>query len=277
MDKPSLEVARAAYARKIFDRFGVDNPALLGAFAKVPRERFVGPGPWRILDASGRRASASDDPRLVYADVLIALDEKRGINNGEPSAHAEWINALGPKAGERINHIGAGTGYYSAILAEMVGPEGSVEAFELDPALAARARKTLADWPNVAVRERSGAVAPLPEADAIYVSAGSSLPLAAWLDALLPGGRLLFPLTDAFGSGAMLLITRGEGRWPARFVSGAAFIGLVGGGDAASEAAVAAAFRSGDASAVRWLMRDGARGRQDWLRGDGWRLTKDPL
>jgi protein-L-isoaspartate(D-aspartate) O-methyltransferase len=219
--------------------------------------------------------SESDDPSLVYVDALIALDAVHSVNNGEPSAHAAWIAALGVKPGERVLHIGAGTGYYTAILAELVGPSGHVEAFEIDPALAARAREYLADRANVTLRERSGAAGALPLADAIYVNAGATSPLEVWLDALAPGGRLLFPLTGEGGAGGMLLVTRLKPPgWAARVVSSAAFIDMIGGRESKAAKAVRAAFRGGGAGEVRSLWRDDRRETQDWLRGEGWRLSR---
>jgi protein-L-isoaspartate(D-aspartate) O-methyltransferase len=175
-----------------------------------------------------------------------------------------------------VLHIGAGTGYYTAMLAELVGGNGRVEAIEIDPTLAVRALECLADRPNVRVSERSGAVGPLPESDAIYVNAGATAPLAVWLDALAPSGRLLFPLTDGSSGGGMLLVSRSpSGAWPARFVSGAAFIDLIGGRADREADAVLAAFRGGGAARVRSLWRDDRREAEDWLRGSGWRLSRE--
>jgi protein-L-isoaspartate(D-aspartate) O-methyltransferase len=277
MTKQEPSDARETFARNVTAHAGVGDGRLREAFATVPREKFLGPGPWRI--ARPRRAgyafSESDDPSLVYVDSLIALDPGRRVNNGKPSAHAAWIEALGLNLGERVVHIGAGTGYYTAILAELVGPSGHVEAFEIDPALAARARGCLADRANVALRERSGAAGALPRADAIYVNAGATAPLDLWLDALAPGGRLLFPLTDEDGVGGMLRVTRSKrGCWAARFVSGAAFIAMSGGRQSQAAHAVRAAFRSGGDDGVRSLWRDDRREASDWLRGDGWRLSR---
>ena len=266
---------RQAYARAVTAHAGGGDARLREAFAAVPRENFLGPGPWKIAHPrGGYAASEADDPNLVYVDALIALDAAHCVNNGRPSAHAAWIAALDPRPSERLLHIGAGTGYYNAILAELVGPGGRVHAFEIDPALAARARASLADRANVAVHECSGVSGPLPEADAIYVNAGVTAPVAVWLDALVPGGRLQFPLTDDGGHGGMLLVTREPGGWPARFVSGAAFIGMIGGREPEAAIAVRAAFRAGGADEVRSLWRDGRREPEDWLRGEGWRLSR---
>ena len=56
--------------------------------------------------------------------------------------------------------VGAGTGYFTAVLAELVGPSGRVCAFEIDEDLAATARTLLAEWPWVSVEARSGVLRP---------------------------------------------------------------------------------------------------------------------
>ena len=83
-----------------------------------------------------------------------------------PRPWALWIDALDLRDGERVVHIGCGLGYYSAILAEVVGADGHVTALEIDPALAARARRNLAHLPHVEVRETDGASCDLDPADA---------------------------------------------------------------------------------------------------------------
>ena len=99
---------------------GSANPRLIDAFAQVPREHFVGPGPWQVFVGDGYVATPSDDPRFLYQDVLIALAPERNINNGQPSLHARCLAVCAPTAGESVFHLGAGTGYYSAILAILV-------------------------------------------------------------------------------------------------------------------------------------------------------------
>ena len=188
---------RRTYAEKIRDLAGTHSAALTRAFAAVPRERFLGPRPWRLLHPGPKLGyQEAPDARLehIYDDVLVAIDPARHLNNGQPSAHAKWIEAAGPQPGQSVLHIGCGTGYYTAILAELVGPAGRVVAVEIDSGLAERARACLAPWPQVRVETGDGSRPQGPH-DVIYVNAGATHARREWLAALLPGGRLLLPLT----------------------------------------------------------------------------------
>lgn len=84
----SIKDARRWYAEELRFAAKVSSRALTDAFATVPRERFVGPGPWRVRSPLRMReywTTEDADPRHVYHDALIALDEAREINNGQPS------------------------------------------------------------------------------------------------------------------------------------------------------------------------------------------------
>ncbi|HEY8332409.1 MAG TPA: methyltransferase domain-containing protein [Tardiphaga sp.] len=245
------------------------------AFAAVPREPFVGPGPWFVMGNAVRYAETpNDDPVFIYQDVLVALDVSRGLNIGSPSAHAVWLAAVDVKAGETVVQVGTGTGYYSAILAELVGDEGRVHAYEIDEDLAARAADNLKNWPQVDVRATSGIADDLPKVDVVYVCAGITQPSWAWIDALRPGGRLLFPLQPERGLGGMLMITRPERglRWPARFVSRARFIPCEGRQDAGSSPSLIEAF-AGQWAGVRSFRIDEPQDDTCWFAGDGWWLS----
>ena len=61
--------------------------------ASVEREHYVGKGPWQIAVVAGYIPTISDDPRLLYQDVLVGLATDRGINNGQPSLHATFLDA----------------------------------------------------------------------------------------------------------------------------------------------------------------------------------------
>ena len=166
-----IEAARRAYAQQLVRDLGPGHERLLEAFAATPRERFLGAPPWPLL-RGGFTRQWSDDPRELYDDVLVGLDVELGINNGQPSLHARCLAACDPQPGETALHVGAGTGYYSAILAHLVGPRGRVIAYEIEAHLAERAAANLAPLPQVSVRATSGAEPPLPACDVIYVSAG---------------------------------------------------------------------------------------------------------
>ena len=87
---------------------------------------------------------------------------------------------------DHVVHVGAGTGYYSGILAEIVGRAGRVTAIEVDPILAARAKENLAAaWPQATVVAADGFLfQPDRPADAIVVNAGVTHFSRVWLDAL---------------------------------------------------------------------------------------------
>ena len=121
----------------------------------------------------------------------------------------------------------------------------------------------------------SGAAGALPAADVIYVNAGATAPMTAWLDALRPAGRLIFPLTPDAGVGGMLLVARREeGAYAAHFVSGAVFFPCAGAREAGEAARLAAAFAAGGAKEVRGLHRGTDPDASCWLAGEGWWLSR---
>ena len=63
-------------------------------------------------------------PTAAYHDVIIAYDEKRYLNNGQPSLWAFVFDKLNVVPGDRVLHLGCGMGYYTAVLAELAGPTG---------------------------------------------------------------------------------------------------------------------------------------------------------
>src|ERR1700722_7447658 len=255
----------------------VQNPRLEATFAAVPREDFAGPPPWRIGSGGFFGLISSDDPGRLYEDVLVAIDAERGINNGQPSLHARSIDALGLKEGETVLHIGAGAGYYTAILAEVAGPTGRVIAYEIASEIAARAAANLGPYPQVEVRARSAGDPP-PEPDDIYVSDAASHPVRAWLDALKARGRLVFPLQAARSGGAMLIVTRPERgeAWPARLLTQVVFIACEGAQNSEMGRRLDQAFRRGGQAGVRSLRFGSEPCETDWVRGDGWALSTEP-
>lgn len=117
---------RKRYAEEICAAANINSEPLLKAFADVPREDFVGQGPWTVLSrpAPGERqpqmADASD-PCDLYRDVAVYLDRSRTLTNGNPSTLAPWLDALNLSDGKSVFHLGCGTGYYTAIIGKLWG------------------------------------------------------------------------------------------------------------------------------------------------------------
>ncbi|HKT80300.1 MAG TPA: hypothetical protein VJP86_08770 [Vicinamibacterales bacterium] len=271
------EAIRRSYARTVAARAGTDDPRLIEAFATVERERFLGPGPWQVKAGNGYLTTTTTDPAVVYQDILIALAPEKNINNGEPSLHAKSLGAAAPRAGDVALHAGAGTGYYTAILAHLVGPHGTVHAYEIEPALAAKAAVNLRIYPNVVVHATSAIDDALPLANVIYVSAGVTHVPRQWLDALAGGGRLVVPITPNSGLGFMLLVTKhSSDRYAAEAFSTAAFIPCVGARDSEESRALEDALSRHDIGEIRSLKRGGAPDQTVWSAGKGWWLSTAP-
>ncbi len=254
-----LRAIRRAYADAVCRAGKCSDLRVRDAFAAVPREDFLGPGPWRIFKGPGKlEMTSSADPALVYTNDLFALAPERAINNGQPSLHAGSLGLLAIRPGERVLHIGAGTGYYTAMLSELVGEAGQVTALEIESDLAAQARGNLAGRRNVTVLERSGTVAPLPMSDVIYVNAGATHPVEAWLEALNDGGRLLFPLTAESNLGVALLVTRRGEHFAAHVAWPVGFVPCAGARDPAAAADLQRSWWAGDLPKVKSLRRGAA-------------------
>jgi protein-L-isoaspartate(D-aspartate) O-methyltransferase len=275
-----VEAARLSFAEELRFTAHIRSAAVGAAFATVPRERFVGVGPWRIRSPvafSEYWTTTDADPRAVYHDVLIALDASRQINNGQPSLWAFLLDQLDIVAGEQVLHLGCGTGYYTAVMAELVGPRGKITAIEIDASLAEKAHFALEPWPQVIVNNADGANFAFEPADLIVASAGATHPLMSWLHALKPGGRLLFPMT-ASRRGGMLLVTRAvEESFAARFVCQVGFIDFSGARDPATGRRLETALARDCGQAVQSLRRDHhLKSRTCWLHGEGWCLSSEP-
>jgi protein-L-isoaspartate(D-aspartate) O-methyltransferase len=266
----TIEDCRVFYSQEIRFAANLSTPGLVEAFARVQREHFLGPSPWLIGSAEARALSASgmvqmsylavEDPRDLYHNVVVSIDRLKDINNGQPGSLARWIDALALKPGERAFHLGCGVGYYTAIVAEVVGPSGSVVGLELDAALAARARENLAAYRNVAVHAGDGAGFDPGPCDAIFVNCGVTHPQNIWLERLIDAGRLVVPFTMAvnstLGQGIMTKIVRHPAGYTAEMVSPVAIFSGGNLRDHALEPLMAKALRTGGLLNVKSVRRD---------------------
>jgi len=266
----TLEDCRAFYSQEIRFTANLTTPGLVEAFARVLREKFLGPPPWLLGSAEARALSAAgmvqmsyvtvEDPRDLYHNVVVSLDRSKDINNGQPGSLARWIDALALKPGDRAFHLGCGVGYYTAIIAEVIGPDGSVVGLELDPVLAARAKENLSNYANVTAHAGDGAVFDPGPCDAILVNCGVTHPQTIWLERLRDGGRLVVPFTMAMnstlGQGIMTKIVRDCTAYSAEMVSPVAIFSGGNLRDPALEPLMAKALRNGGLLNLKSVRRD---------------------
>ena len=188
----------------------VHDPRVLAAMRKVPREEFV---------PQGLRS-------LAYADTPLDIGEGQTIS--QPFMVGYMTQALELKSTDRILEIGTGSGYQTAILAELAGEIYSVEILE---PLARRAEATLARLGYSKVRIRVGdgnlgwpEYAPF---DAIVVTCAPERIPPALVEQLRQGSRLVIPFGPESGplGGQELIVAskttaglREETRMPVRFV-----------------------------------------------------------
>jgi protein-L-isoaspartate(D-aspartate) O-methyltransferase len=289
-----LSIIRAAYAKQVLAAARImSNPRLEAALSAIRREDFLGAGPWPIRRLFGDYVTTPDaDPVYLYTDDLVGILPERKLNNGQPSLHAHLMHQASPGTGEHVVHIGTGTGYYTAILAHIVGPSGRLTGIEYEPELAARAKANFATCPNVDIVEGDGALVSFDRADVIYVNAGCTRPAETWLDRLADGGRLILPMTSDqdFGAknqgfaakslaqveraGAVFRIERRGGDYLAYWISGVAIFPCAGNRDEVSEHALAGAFAKGGWRNVTRLYRNQEIPEERcWVSGAGWCLA----
>ena len=166
-----------AMVRTQIEARGVRDPRVLAAFRDVPRQRFVPPE---------YRARAFEDGPLPIG---------HGQTISQPYVVASMTEQLALEPGDRVLEIGTGSGYQAAILARLAA---RVYTIEIIPALAARAKETLAEVgaANVEVFTGDGyrGLPDLAPFDAILVTAAPSEVPQPLLDQLAMGGRLVAPV-----------------------------------------------------------------------------------
>ncbi|MFO0660162.1 MAG: cobalamin-dependent protein [Polyangiaceae bacterium] len=158
--------------------------AIQRALMSVPRELFV------PLDEIA--ASVRDEP--------VALDETNMATVSAMHAYAMSFFALEIQPGDHVLDLGAGTGYGTALLDELVGPTGSVAGVEVDPALVDRASAILAHRPSARI-VTGNALDPRewptsPEGGFTKVTVGFAIDGIpdSWRDALPMGARVVAPV-----------------------------------------------------------------------------------
>jgi protein-L-isoaspartate(D-aspartate) O-methyltransferase len=160
------------------------------------------PGPVPDVQAAmasvDRRAFLPDDQQ-PFADEDRPLAIGLGQTCSQPSTVAAMLRLLDVPRGARVLDVGAGSGWTTALLAVLVGPQGSVLGVELEPELAERAAAAVAalgmPWARV-VPARPGVLGwPDPDGyDRILCSASPRTLPEALVGQLRDGGRLVMPV-----------------------------------------------------------------------------------
>ncbi len=191
-------------------RRGITDPRVLDAMRKIPRHLFV-------EEALRDRA---------YGDYPLPIGEGQTIS--QPYIVGIMTQLLGLSGCEKVLEIGTGSGYQTAVLAELTRRVCSVERI---PSLAIRARATLETmgYTNVWVRTADGTLGWPDEApfDRIMVSAASPSVPEPLFDQLAEGGRLVLPVGDAF-SQTLTVVERVGGQMRTTADSGCVFVKLIG-------------------------------------------------
>ncbi|HIE32035.1 MAG TPA: protein-L-isoaspartate(D-aspartate) O-methyltransferase [Methanosarcinales archaeon] len=175
---------RARLVDSLRRRIGVEHISeqVLQAISRVPRHLFV----------------RESDVACAYDDCPLSIGYGQTIS--APHMVAIMCTLLDVKIGMNILEIGAGSGYHSAVLAELVGPEGTVYSIERIPELIEFARRNLlnAGYHNVVVTTGDGTLG-LPEYapyDCITVACAAPAVPPPLIEQLKRGGRMVIPIGE---------------------------------------------------------------------------------
>jgi protein-L-isoaspartate(D-aspartate) O-methyltransferase len=207
---PDFSKARIKMVEEQIASRGVRDAKLIAAMKKIPRHLFV-------EEALQNQA---------YTDHPLPIGEKQTIS--QPYMVALMTEALLLTGKERVLEIGTGSGYQTAILAELSEKVFSIERIR---PLAIRARKLLYElgYFNVEIKIFDGTFGWKEESpfDAILVTAGSPDIPHPLIDQLATGGRLVIPVGDAFVQD-LFRVTKTEGRVKKEDLGGCRFVKLIG-------------------------------------------------
>lgn len=189
---------------------GIKEQGVLSAFLKVERHRFI---------PEISRGSS-------YADHPVPIGEGQTIS--QPYIVALMTECLDLSGNEKILEIGSGSGYQTAILAELAKEVYSVERI---PSLAERAKAVLAElgYNNIKIKVDDGTLGWQEEApfDRIIVTAASHRIPPPLIEQLKEGGRLLIPLGESF-SQVLTVAQKQGGTITTSNICGCVFVPLIG-------------------------------------------------
>jgi protein-L-isoaspartate(D-aspartate) O-methyltransferase len=189
---------------------GISDEKVLAAFRKVLREKFV-PQEYR---------------KNSYDDYPIPIGEGQTIS--QPYMVALMTQSLGLKGQEKVLEVGTGSGYQTAILAEIAGEVYSIERIGQ---LAKEAEKILitSGYRNFKIKIEDGTLGWEEHApyDGIVVTAGAPSIPQSLVKQLKDGGRLVIPVGGGFIQ-TLTIVEKNGGSVTSRGLCGCVFVPLIG-------------------------------------------------
>lgn len=183
---------------------------MVEAFRKIDRADFVPP----------------NEQSHAYENRPLPTAARQTIS--QPMTVAFMLELLDPRTGEKILDIGAGSGWQTVLLADLVGPDGKVVAVEHIPELCRFAKENIKKYPEQAQRITficGDATAALPDQqfDKIIAAAAASkeIPIA-WRKHLKTGGKIVAPVKNSI----WLFIKKAEADWREQEYHGFVFVPL---------------------------------------------------
>jgi protein-L-isoaspartate(D-aspartate) O-methyltransferase len=210
MEENPLAAEKNNMLRRQLRGRGIIDPRVLQAMEKIPRERFVPP-------------ESKDE---AYADRALAIGCDQTIS--QPYIVALMTEAMQLEGDETVLEVGSGSGYQTAVLAELSREVLSIERL---PLLADRARQTLDElgYRNVTIRTGDGTLGwpdRAPFARILVAAMAAECPLALF-DQLAEGGILVIPLGGR-SSQVLEAIRKVNGNMHSTSLSGCRFVPLIG-------------------------------------------------
>ncbi|MFH1888874.1 MAG: protein-L-isoaspartate(D-aspartate) O-methyltransferase [Candidatus Omnitrophota bacterium] len=189
---------------------GIKNQRILDVCLRLERHKFI---------PEEARGSA-------YADFPISIGEGQTIS--QPYIVALMTEELDLSDKHRVLEIGTGSGYQTAILAELAGEVYSIERFD---SLAAKAKAIIDEsgYKNVTIKSGDGTLG-WKEAspfDRIIITAASPKVPMPLIEQLSDNGKLILPLGESF-SQVLTLVEKKDGELKYINVCGCVFVPLVG-------------------------------------------------
>jgi protein-L-isoaspartate(D-aspartate) O-methyltransferase len=190
---------------------GIKDQRVINAMRKIPRHLFLDEAFW---------------PQ-AYEDHPLPIGEKQTIS--QPYIVAIMTEALQLTGTETVLEIGAGSGYQTAILAELTEQVYTIERI---PSIAKRARKTFdqLQYRNIIITIRDGTAGWKEHSpyDSIIVTAASPGAPKPLLEQLATGGRLVIPIGDEFTQELIVYKKEDENEFKEENYGGCRFVKLIG-------------------------------------------------